>query len=268
MKQYRIASVPYVNAVPMVYRFERMGAESTVEVVYDVPSALPSMLDAGEVDAILVSSIYALRNAGLRFASGVCIGSQRAVRSVRLFSKVPFEAISSLALDSSSMTSNALARILLKDSYGVSPVVHVAPPVQGAMLAAADACVLIGDIGMTAPAEGLHVLDLGEAWFEATGLPFLWAGWVGRSGLTPELVSLLAGAVPASFDEDLIEYAAVHHEWPREMVRGYYTENMSYAFDARMEAGLRKYQERLLDHGFADCEHWPEIIAPSPANVG
>ncbi|MFX8389395.1 MqnA/MqnD/SBP family protein, partial [Acinetobacter baumannii] len=50
----RVGSVPYVNAAPLVWSLERHG----VEVVTAVPSGLPALLAAGEVQAILVSSVF------------------------------------------------------------------------------------------------------------------------------------------------------------------------------------------------------------------
>src|SRR5471032_1724555 len=105
--KYTVGSVPYLNAKPLVRAFEVWGEESPVNVIYEVPSKLPALLAAGEVQAIMVSSIEAFRHPGSRIAEGVCIGSQREVMSVRLFSKVPPRMIETLALDQSSMTSNA-----------------------------------------------------------------------------------------------------------------------------------------------------------------
>ncbi|MFI5386560.1 MAG: MqnA/MqnD/SBP family protein, partial [Fimbriimonadales bacterium] len=73
---YRIGCVPYLNAKPLVRLFEDMKGQVPVEVVYDVPSRLPDMLSTGEVQAIMVSSIEALRIPGKRVADGVSISTQ------------------------------------------------------------------------------------------------------------------------------------------------------------------------------------------------
>lgn len=86
MPAYRVGCVPYVNALPLVVGL----AEDDVEVVFDVPSRLATLLDAGEVQAALVSSIEALRRPGARVVDGIGIGSFGPVESVRLFSKVPY----------------------------------------------------------------------------------------------------------------------------------------------------------------------------------
>ncbi|MBS1713122.1 MAG: menaquinone biosynthesis protein [Armatimonadetes bacterium] len=195
---YRLGCVPYINAVPLVAMFEQ-SPEFGVEVVYAVPSRLPELLDSGEVDAILVSSYYLLTTPGLRAATSACIGSKGPVASVRLFSKRPFRTVRTLALDASSMTSNALCCLLLKDVYKNVPETSVQPPVLSDMLRDHDAGLLIGDIGMTEPGKGLWKLDLGQAWTKWQGLPFVWALWVGREKLDPCLASMLEIAARSSW---------------------------------------------------------------------
>lgn len=177
MAQFRVGCVPYVNARPLVAAFDQ--PNEFVEVVYDVPSKLPAMLDSGEVCAILVSSIELLRRDDLSMMSEVGIMSYGPVLSVRLLSKVPLEEIKTLALDQSSMTSNLLAQVILAEK-GVFPSTETLPPNAPDMLAHHDACVIIGDRGFEADGTGLVDIDLGEAWTNMTGLPFVWALWLGK----------------------------------------------------------------------------------------
>jgi len=195
MTQFRVGSVPYVNAAPLIHDFLSAGEVSPVSVILDVPSRLPERLAAGEVDAILVSSIFALSQPGLRAVAEVGIASEGAVESVRMFSRVPWTEVRTLATDTSSMTSNALAQIILIERFGVHAECIPLPPDLPSMLAQADAAVLIGDVGMMTPVpEGVQALDLGEAWRDLTGLPFVWALWVGQDGLTPDLAATLEAA--------------------------------------------------------------------------
>jgi chorismate dehydratase len=268
MSTFTVGSVPYANAIPLVAKFEMLGPTSPVRVVYDVPSKLPQMLEDGTAQAILVSSVDALRIPGRRMAAGVCIGSNGPVKSVRMFSKVPFAQIKTIALDRSSMTSNRLARLLLDIRFDARPECVEMRPNQSEMLASHDACVLIGDIGMTAPSLGLEALDLGAAWTEMTNLPFVWAAWIGGELLTEKLAGELRGAsaewAPTSPEprsrEELISFAIDRLPWPEEMIRDYFFEVMVYDMDERMIAGLREFQKRLLAAGFEDCSQFPAIV--------
>lgn len=270
MSPHVVGCVPYVNAIPLVIAFDEERAP--VRVVYDVPSKLPALLEAGEAEAILVSSVDALRVPRRRMVGGVCIGTRGAVKSVRVFSKVAPEQIRTLALDASSMTSNRLAQIVLRETYGVRPEVTTQPPALDPMLEEADACVLIGDIGMVAQGEGLTVLDLGEEWFRLTGLPFVWAAWIGTDRLSAELAEHLRAAMHATSDEnsdsqerETLRHRAVaratgHPNWTDAMIWDYFENVMSYRMDDAMLAGLREYQRRLIASGFDDCVHFPRVV--------
>lgn len=304
MSLYTVGSVPYVNAIPLTRTLEQW--ESKVQVLYAVPSQLPALLEGGDADAILVSSVDALRTPGRRMAMGTCIGSDGPVKSVRLFSKVAPGAIRTLALDASSMTSNRLAQIVLAEAYEVSDLKLITrPPNLESMLAEADACVLIGDIGMTTDGADLHVLDLGEEWRRLTGKPFVWAAWIGGERLTSELALLLAAAAQQSYvgrdrsrgtvgdfvsrllmprwhqqlddrvedrvgpqREALIAYTVEKAGWTEEAVRDYYMNVMVYDMDETMLDGFREFQRRLLRNGFADAHHFPEIVRPEDADSG
>ena len=275
---FRVGCVSYVNAIPLVAMFEEMGKASPVSVVYDVPSRLPALLDSGEVDAILVSSVDALRVPARKMVDGVCIGTRGKVKSVRLFSKVPFSQIKTLALDESSMTSNRLAQILLKESYGVTCVtVEMAPHLQ-TMLKEADACVLIGDIGMMSDGTGLHVMDLGEEWLGLTGKPFVWAAWIGGDRVNPELAWWLTQAALCAGTEmdgerdsirrnrETMVARAMHQaNWPEATARDYFENVMVYHMDESMLEGLHEYQQRLLSNGFSDATYFPELVKPEEA---
>jgi chorismate dehydratase len=278
MAQFTVGCVPYVNAIPLVEMFEEMGKASPVQVLYRVPSELPALLDRGEADAILVSSVDALRTAHRSMAEGVCIGSREKVKSVRLFSKVPFREIKSLAFDASSMTSNRLAMILLKERFDLAPSTQSLAPDLESMLVENDACVLIGDIGMMSDGSGLHVLDLGEEWLALTGKPFVWAAWIGNERLTGELAWWLQRAAACAGNahdgepyyiwknrETMVARAMQQANWPQEVAKDYFENVMCYRMDGEMLAGLWEFQTRLLANGFTDASHRPTLVAAQEA---
>jgi len=261
---YTVGSVPYLNAKPLVRLFEDLGERSPVKVVYDVPSRLPAMLKSGAVQAIMVSSIEALRHPGTRIANGVCIGTLREVLSVRIFSKVSPDKIQTLALDQSSMTSNALAEIVLDERYGVSPVMDPMAPDYQKMLANHDACVLIGDNGMREQGEVAHILDLGLEWFELTGRPFVWAVWMGNNDLSPELAGWLVTAQQegACRMDAIVADAPEQTGLPPALCNRYLRDIMHYPMEDRELDGLREFGRLLVKHGLLKVAHWPEIVAP------
>jgi chorismate dehydratase len=254
--------VPYLNAKPLVRLFEDRKDEIPVEIVYDVPSRLPDLLAEGEVQAIMVSSIEALRVPGKRIADGVSISSQKEVLSVRLFSKVPPRMIQSIAFDQSSMTSNALAQVILKERYEREIEGEPMPPSVPAMLEKHDACVLIGDNGMRADGEGLHVLDLGYEWRRLTRLPFVWALWVGDDGLTPELSMWLNAAALYGMAkiERVVQIASEETGFSVLQCDNYLRRIMDYAFDEPHRQGLQEFGVYLRKLGIVHPVHFPAIV--------
>ena len=193
----KIGSVPYLSGKPLTWWFRHTdaGRKSGVEVVYAVPSVLARMLEAGEIGAALVSSFEYFQTPSYAIVPGISISGQDKIESARAFARAPWRKIESLALDTSSLTSAALLKILLAEQLDSHPAFLRAAPNLDSMLAQADACLLIGDQGLIADGQGLNVLDLGHAWRRLTGLPFVYAVWMGKeANLTPHLVQSLVTA--------------------------------------------------------------------------
>ena len=87
-------------------------------------------------------------------------------------------------LDEGSRTSAALAQILLRKRYGVTPDVRPLPIDARAEDVTTDAVLLIGDRAMRACLPGFrYAYDLGQEWSDWTGLPFVYAVWAVRGGV-------------------------------------------------------------------------------------
>jgi chorismate dehydratase len=174
----RLGVVSYLNAMPLVHGLD---ADPRFVLVRDVPSRIAELLHAGEVDLGMIPSIeYAARDYAI--VPGVAIASRGAVRSVNLFHHGPLEEVRRVALDASSRTSSALARILLRDRIGREPEYLTLPPSVPDMLRRADAALVIGDPSLYYGGDASR-LDLGTEWTSRTGLPFVWAFWAGRPGV-------------------------------------------------------------------------------------
>ena len=181
----RVGAVSYLNAKPLYYRLDEFAPEVVLEM--DVPSRLSDKLAAGALDLALIPSVEYLRGAarGYEILPGFAIAARGAVRSVKLFSRVPFGQIERLALDAGSRTSQALTRVWLDEAHGVRPpTIELLPMGVPIEESTADAVLLIGDRAMTVkPAPYFAVVDLAEAWNQLTGLPFVFALWVARPGV-------------------------------------------------------------------------------------
>jgi chorismate dehydratase len=184
MAHIRVGAVNYLNARPLCYRLAEHAPGVILEM--DFPSRLADRLRGGELDVALIPSVEYLRWASLGYEiiPEVSIAARGAVRSVKLFSRVPIPEIERLALDAGSRTSHALARVWLDAAHGVRPgQVELLPMGMPIEESTADAVLLIGDRAMTVGHDHFFgVVDLAEAWTQLTGLPFVFALWVARPG--------------------------------------------------------------------------------------
>jgi chorismate dehydratase len=263
----RLGCVPFLNAKPLI---ELFAAEEDLdaEVTFASPSLLGDMVDNGDVDAAIASSFFAISDPTLKIAAGVSISSRGPVRSVRMFSKVPFSEINSLALDAASMTSNHLALIILAEEFGVRPKTDRRTPDLDSMLESCDAAILIGDAGMAANGHGLYVLDLGQEWSSATGLPFVWAAWVGRDGLTENLAGQLRNAKDYGVRhiEEVAVRASQELDWPYATCLNYLTESIDFDLDAAHLKGFELFGKKCVQMGFVEDFRMPPIVGDACAN--
>lgn len=244
----RVGAVSYLNAKPLYHGIETHAPGVRLEL--DLPSRLADRLGAGGLDVALIPSVEYLRGAarGYEILPGFAIAARGPVRSVKLFSRVPFGRVERLALDAGSRTSQALARVWLDAAHGVRPG-RIEPLPMGVPIeeSTADAVLLIGDRSMTVDPAPFHaVVDLGEAWRALTGLPFVFALWVVRGGVD-------LGDLPEALDRcrrDGLAHAdrlAAEHG-PRlgldpATCYDYLTRNLSYDLGEPEIAGLRRFAE-------------------------
>lgn len=257
----RIGSVPYLNAKPQVDWFHSAEcplSKDEAAITYAVPSRLAQMLRADELDVANVSIFEALQNPELVIVPDISISAYGAVKSVRLFSRVPLDSIRTVALDTSSLTSNALLKILLKESFGLTPEYRHHAPDLDAMLAQFDAGLIIGDLKLFDLMPGTVVYDLGKGWHDLTGLPFVYACWLARADrATPEIVQALttAKAWGTARRAELATKWATKMDLPLDRCLDYLLNVMNYDLTPEQLTGLQTYQQKCYAHGLIATIH-------------
>ncbi len=187
LASYRIGSVPYLNARPLIE-----GLEGRVSL--DFPARLAERFAAGELDAALVPVYEAVERQSAMIADGIAIAARGAVFSVFVAHHGPLAAQETIALDPASRTSNHLLQCLLAEFHECEPAYLPAPTdADGARLLIGDAAV---QFRRERGAEGWEFLDLGAEWMRCTGLPFVFACWVLRDDVRdPEKLAARLRAV-------------------------------------------------------------------------
>lgn len=226
----RLGIVPYLNARPLLTR------AAGVRFVRRPPVALVGALAAGRIDAGLLPSLAYARHPEWVLVGRVGIASRGPVGSVRLFCRVPLARVRRLAVDPDSVTSVALLRILCVRRF------HVRPRFVSDAVGA-DAALWIGDRGLREPRRPpAAVIDLGEAWTDWTGLPFVYAAWMAQPArVTPGLLRSLSRA-PSRADR-LRAAAAAARRFPLApaALARYLTRRIRYRLGPAERQGLARF---------------------------
>lgn len=216
------------------------------------PARCAEMLARGTIEAALVPVIEYQRMPEIAVVPNVCVGAQRAVRSVLLVTRLEnLREVQTVALDESSRTSAALVQIIFREFLEREPRTTQSQPDLRAMLQTHDAALIIGDPAMTFPREDFHIFDLASLWREHTGLGFVFAMWMARDDAVEAVRSIdFAGARDeglAHLDEIVAQYET-ELRLPRGELRAYLTENIRFELDEGMRAGLELFYQLAYKH--------------------
>jgi chorismate dehydratase len=246
MDALRVGAVPYLNVQPLLY-----GLAEQVSLTFAPPSQLVELLLRGQVQVATVPAFYLCEHEGA-LIQGAAITTLGRAESVLLFHRGDLSGVRRLALNSESRTSNALAQIVLRETYGCSPQAIVRQPDLEAMLTECDAAVLIGDYALSRAETPFPRLDLGVAWSGLAGLPMVWAPWVAvdeaaARAAQPMLLQAKEAGL-AHLPEIAADYAR-RSGLPEATCLRYLTETMSYEFAEAEREGLAEFQRRCRQHG-------------------
>ncbi|HEY2434147.1 MAG TPA: menaquinone biosynthesis protein [Vicinamibacterales bacterium] len=253
----RLGAVTYLNARPLVYGLEHSGRFA---IRYDIPSECARLLHAHETDLGLIPSIEYLRGpVPYALVPGPAVTSRGPVASVAIYTRREPRDLRTIAMDTSSRTSVALATVLLKRRFGVAPEPAPMAPDLDAMLAAADGALIIGDTSLLLDHEaaGVSKIDLGEAWTAETGLPFVYACWTGWPGaLERDDVAALRRARDAGVAQsDAVAAAYYPDDTARQAVaRRYLRDNIRYVLGDDELDGLRTFFHYAAELGLVSFD--------------
>jgi chorismate dehydratase len=239
----RIAAVSYLNTVPLVWGMLQGPQKGAADLSFCLPSECADRVRAGTADLGLIPVIEMARQSALA-VPGTGIACDGAVRSILLFAKTPWREIRRLAVDNGSRTSVMLARIILRERFGVEPEIVVRRPQLEPMLAEADAALIIGDPALRLQPERIAYehLDLGAEWKLLTGLPMVFALWCGPV-IPAGAEELLTGSWEYGRERmaEIIDHQADRRGMPRSLVRDYLTQHIQFAIGPRHTDGLHTY---------------------------
>jgi chorismate dehydratase len=210
-----------------------------MKLLPNYPSKLAQELLDGEIDLGLIPVAVIPKLNESHIVTDFCIGSEGPVASVCLFSDVPIERIKRVLLDYHSRTSAKLVAILLKNFWKKEVEFIRTQDEFTSQINSTTAGLLIGDRCLKLRGEKAYCYDLGEAWTQFTGLPFVYAAWVSNKVLPESFLERFNAACKKgveSMEEVISSVQFDHYD-----VRTYLEKNISFELDAKKRLGLEKF---------------------------
>jgi len=234
-----------LNTVPLVWGMLHGGQRDAVDLSFSVPAICAEQVETGLI-GIGIVPVAEIARQQLEIVSDVGIACHGAVRSILLVSRVPFRQIRTLAADRSSRTSVQLAKVILRERYGVEPQIHRHAPELEEMLRSADAALIIGDPALRIEPESLPYqwLDLGSEWLALTNLPMVFAAWAGKAPLP---FSFLAQLTRESYEfgraclAEIVEEEYRKRGINRDLAKRYLGECIQFEIGRREQNGLEAF---------------------------
>jgi chorismate dehydratase len=258
MARLRISAISYLNTAPLMWNFEYGTAGRDFDISYTIPSACAAALKAGTADIGIIPAAAYATVPELLILPGVAIAARSAVQSILLISRREITRAQSVALDTSSMTSFALTKVLFAKWFKTDPHFAAMGPDLEKMLQQHDAALLIGDPALQVDKSRFYTYDLAEEWIRLTGKPFVFAFWAIRSaavGGAPNLdlpyifqSSRDAGLRPENINQ-IARLWAPRLELSKQQVTSYLTSHIYYFLDPDCLDGMQLFYKYAQECG-------------------
>ena len=238
-----ITAVSYLNTIPFVYGLKHAD-NLRADLLLAPPADCARNYIEGKADIALLPVAVVPELKETNIITEYCIGAVGAVRTVVVVSNTPIEHVKRIWLDPHSRTSVQLCGYLAKNKWRISPewitmndyqVLNT--PEEG------DAYLIIGD--KVFGYEGLfrYSYDLAVEWRETTKLPFAFAVWVARKGVSYEVVDELQHALTFGVEHiwEAVESSAYMGKDGGLRAYEYLTRNIDFILDEEKHRALKKF---------------------------
>jgi predicted solute-binding protein len=182
----RLAVSDALYLKPLLFGLDQ--TESPFDPVIDIPAknALKlSQRSEGIRNAFLSPIDYARHGGEYCIVPNICVASSIPTNTIQLILKSDLNNIDRIAVDVRFTSEIILAKIILEEKYSNNSsrqklqFIPMVPDID-AMLAKADAALLVNEIPNSYKKSGVFTLDLVEEWNDLTDLPYVHGFWVGR----------------------------------------------------------------------------------------
>jgi chorismate dehydratase len=238
--------VSYLNAQPFIYGLRHHEINQKIDLSLDIPSECARKLLHNEADVGLVPVAVIPQLTDFEIIGSTCIGAIGKVASVLLCSDVPLHEIEKIFLDFHSRTSVTLVQVLSRHFWKIEPIFIQAPEDFIEQIDRKTAGVIIGDRTFNLKKQYKYIYDLAEEWQNFTGLPFVFAAWVGRKELDVEFLLSFESALQLGLKAKENVITENQHLYGNTFdIAHYLNTNIQYELDSDKKKGLKLFFEYL-----------------------
>ncbi len=227
----------------MVYGIMHSDLLNDTELILEVPSeCAKSMIANRSKIALLPSGALPLVKDAVIF-SKYCIGAHKKVNTVMLYSNCPLGEIRTVFLDSDSVTSVGLVKILFKYHWMNQPNFSA---LLNFNIQKNEAVLAIGD--KTFEMNGVYNFqyDLAEEWYNYTGLPFVFAIWASASILSVDFINRFDQAMHFGLCHKQEAVKLIHNNVISfDSAINYLENSIDYDFNEQKKTALKLYLKLL-----------------------
>ncbi len=242
-QKIKVGAVSYLNTKPLIYGFEHGSMKDEIELIFDYPANIAALLIQDKIDIGLVPVAIIPLLKEHHIVSDYGIACDGEVASVCLFSDVPLQQIKTILMDYQSRTSVTLLKILLKEHWKIEPALIPAKANYENEITGTTAGLVIGDRALLQRQKSKYIYDLGTAWKELTGLPFVFAAWVSNKVLPEDFIAMF-NEINAIGLKNLDEVISKNPYTDFDL-KAYYTQNIKFNLQPDMLAGMQLFLSKL-----------------------
>jgi chorismate dehydratase len=242
-RKIRVGAVSYLNTLPLLYGIRDSDLMDEIELIIDYPARIADLILQDRIDIGLVPVAIIPQMKEFHIQSNFCIGGDGPVASVCLFSEKPIQEVSEILLDYQSRTSVELVKILLKEYWRIHPVLRDTSEEFADRIHKTTAGLLIGDRALAQRRVSPYAYDLGEAWKNLTGLPFVYAAWISNKRLDKTFLESFDRANAFGVDHLAEVLTGQRSEWVD--LNEYFTRFISYPLDNLKIQGLDLFLSKM-----------------------
>jgi chorismate dehydratase len=242
----KISAVSYLNTLPFIHSINTYFTEYNYELSLDNPAVCGQKMMNGQADIALVPVALIPQLPKHKMITSYCIGTERQVSSVMLFSQLPLNHIDSIYLDYQSITSVRLLKILSEKFWKISPLWLDSQAGYENKIKDSTAGLIIGDRALEMKSHFKFAYDLGEEWYKYCSFPFVFACWLASDKIGDEIVTSLNDAFKKGLNETDQILSLYEGKLSRALTREYLIKNISYELDEQKVKSMKLFFDEIF----------------------